>query len=252
MDSIDLWQIIFEFAPFLAQIRLTCVCRYFHEKLRMEDFLNIPNEYLALLSDPILRSYAHITQLDASYNPQITDINHLTRLEGLVATGNCGIGDAGLSNLNLLALDISDNPKVTNLNHMTKLRILGAKGFFYGDGIGDDGIKNLNLRELHLTNNVRIASIGHMTNLEILNANHCIITDVDISTLNLVELYAHNNMLITNLNHMTKLKILDASGPKCGITKEGIKDLKLEKVFSYWNPKITGPAFTLEFLPLHR
>jgi hypothetical protein len=57
--------------------------------------------------------------------------------------------------------------------------------------------------------------------------------------LNLIELYADGNSKITNINHMTNLKILSAQSPSCGIDNNGIKDLNLIKLFTYYNPKMT-------------
>ena len=64
-----------------------------------------------------------------SYNPAITDINHMTKLKILDISGSCGVGDSGIKNIyNLITLDASYNPKITNIDHMTKLRILDIRG----------------------------------------------------------------------------------------------------------------------------
>ena len=48
--------------------------------------------------------------------------------------------------------------------------------------------------------------------------------------INLIELNAYGNTKITNINHMTRMRKLNAGG-LCGITDEGIKDLKLVKLY---------------------
>jgi hypothetical protein len=47
------------------------------------------------------------------FNDAITNVNHVTNLKILHAEGNCGIGDQGIQNLNLIKLYASDNPKIT-------------------------------------------------------------------------------------------------------------------------------------------
>ena len=66
--------------------------------------------------------------LNVRYNPNITNINHLTKLRDLYADSVdyrpmiCGIEQDGISELrNLVTLTASGNLKITNINHLTKL-----------------------------------------------------------------------------------------------------------------------------------
>ena len=77
-------------------------------------------------------------------------------MEELLASGDCGIDDEGIKNINLAELSANNNPKITNVNHMTKLKILYASR---NCGIGDYGIKDVNLEKLHRNNNLKISNI---------------------------------------------------------------------------------------------
>ena len=83
----------------------------------------------------------------------------MTNLEILDASGECGIGDAGISKLNLVDLDACSNPRITNVNHMTRLQKLNAQ---YICGIDNAGIANLNLIELHVCDNPNITDLNYM------------------------------------------------------------------------------------------
>src|SRR5207237_1072600 len=125
--------------------------------------LEIHNFYIddkcGLLTDQILSNYHFIKKLDASNNPTITNVNHMTKLEILHAYGNCGIDDNGISELNLKKLYASYNFTITNVNHMSKLEILHACS---NCGIDDNGISELNLKELYASYNFTITNVNHM------------------------------------------------------------------------------------------
>ena len=144
---IEIWQLILSHSKFLIQIRLRCVCKLFHEKLEVYKFSD------SKLTDDILRNYPFIKELNANYNPRITTVNHMSRLEILYAGGNCDIDDIGIQNANLKELDASDNPRITTVNHMSRLEILNAMGTC---GIDDIGIQNANLKELRADYNQKI------------------------------------------------------------------------------------------------
>src|SRR6266705_4647603 len=97
-------------------------------------------------------SKLNLEVLHASFNPNITNVNHTTKLETLTAKKNSGIGDEGIKDLNLKILYADDNPKITNLNHMTnleKLYILTSNTYPYDCGVTDSGIFKLtNLKVL--------------------------------------------------------------------------------------------------------
>ena len=53
--------------------------------------------------------------MDATNNNKITDINHLVKLRTLMAGGNCGIDNIGISSLtNLTSFNSKGNDKITN------------------------------------------------------------------------------------------------------------------------------------------
>src|SRR5439155_22599640 len=70
----------------------------------------------------------NLQELNAGYNSEITNVNHMSKLIILDASGKCGIDDRGIINVNLQELHAQDNPKITNVNHMSKLIKLNASG----------------------------------------------------------------------------------------------------------------------------
>ena len=100
-------------------------------------------------------------ELTAYNNQKITDINHMNKLVKLDASGNSGLDDQGISQLNLIELNACDNPKITDLNHMNKLVKLNANGM--DCGLNDKSIGQLNLIKLTTYNNQKITDINHMS-----------------------------------------------------------------------------------------
>jgi len=125
---IELYQLILIKSDFLAQIRLRCANKLFYHRLEICDFYSIEWQYIKLLTDDILKNYSSITKLSARSNSEITNVNHLTRLEILDAgCPNNGITDAGIVSItNLKELYAYGNPGITNINHLTRLEILIA------------------------------------------------------------------------------------------------------------------------------
>jgi len=160
---IEIYQLVLSYADFLSQIRLRCVCKTFYERLEIHDFFDVDTKYLGLLSDKILRSYPFIIRLYANYNEKITNVNHLTKLEVLDASGfYCGISSHGISRLSLKELYVDGNPKITDLNHMTRLEILNVSR---NSSINNMSIQKLNLMELIAANNENITNVNHMNKL---------------------------------------------------------------------------------------
>lgn len=244
---IEIWQIISESTPFLEQIRLRQVNKYFYEKLEIHDFYNIDDKYLSELSDPILINYPFIKYLNAHCNIKITTVNHMFKLEKLKASCNvcacdlhnsyCGITDEGLNLINLISLNACDNTKIMNINHMTKLKKLNASR---NCGISNNGFRKLHLRELNAFDNYKITIIKHSGKLSKLNAGgYCGLTNDSIKYVNVKELIIDNNSNITNVNHMTKLKILSGRYFSA-IDNNGIDQVYLEKLDIKGNPRITN------------
>jgi hypothetical protein len=121
-----------------------------------------------------IENLALLRVLNASENGQITNVNHLTKLEKLNACGSeyrlfmnnySGIDQKGIENLTTLRiLNAKGNNKITNVNHMIKLEELNASGYC---GIDQNGIHQLtNLRILVASNNRKITNVNHMVKLE--------------------------------------------------------------------------------------
>ena len=194
--SIDLIKYcIFDKLDFVTQIRFRQICKWLNRINIHNMYFHIDNKYLCKLSDKILVNYNKLRYLNAKYNEKITNVNHMTNLQILDASWECGIDDNGIKNLNLIKLNASDNPKITDVNHMTNLQILYA---YWYCGIDDNGIKNINLIKLYASYNSKITNINHMTNLQILHASaNSGIDDNGIKNLKLIELNASDNPKIT-------------------------------------------------------
>ena len=190
---------IFDKLDFLTQIRFRQICKWLNRiKIHnMYYYMNI--QYIDRLSNKILINYPEIKYLMVSYNSKVSNINHMTKLQILDASCvylECGIGDNGIKNLNLIELYAADNKKIKNVNHMTNLKILNAS---WSCGINDVGIKDLNLIKLNAKYNPKITDVNHMTNLKILDASgeNCGLNDNGIKNLNNTAIYSIYNKKIT-------------------------------------------------------
>ena len=187
---IEIYQLILGYSDFPSKIRVRCANKYLYAKLEICDFYHIDRKYRRILTNDILRTYPFITKLDADSNVNITNVNHLTRLEILRACGAygaCGIDDQGISNLKLKKLYCTDNPRITNVNFMSSsLKKLDAGGT---SGINDSSISKLDLLVfLDATYNSKITNINHMTNLKTLYKCDSGISDEHIKLMGLKNL----------------------------------------------------------------
>ena len=191
----DLHQLICDCLDFIDVLHHKIISKRF-KSIKIKDLYNIDLKYLRNLNDHILKQYIDVTELNASNNSKITTLNHMTKLRKLNITGDCGVGDQGILDLNLEELNAENNPKITTLNHMTKLRKLDISG---NCGVGDQGISDLNLEELNASNNSKITILNYMTKLRELNiSGNCGVGDQGISDLKLEKVYAWNNPKITS------------------------------------------------------
>ena len=55
----------------------------------------------------------NLEKLNVSYNPKITNDNHMTNMKDLVAIGSCGIVDNSIENLNFEKLRAQFNGNIT-------------------------------------------------------------------------------------------------------------------------------------------
>lgn len=60
-------------------------------------------------------------ELDASFNPFITNVAFLKNLKKLSARGTCGIDQAGIAGLDLWEINIVNNNKIKDLGFMENL-----------------------------------------------------------------------------------------------------------------------------------
>ena len=130
--------IIFEisfYCDFLMKHRLKLINKSIYKVVKIT---YIPNNYIPLLNDDILKIYLHLKFLD------ITD------------TDDVNVTDDGIKHLDLYFLNVSGHCcEITDegIKHMNNLRILYAS---YNTNITDEGIKNLNLEELAVACNDEI------------------------------------------------------------------------------------------------
>lgn len=152
--DLDIWGVIFSLLDLQSQIWLMSTCRPLHSSLYIDDLFDANHSLLRNLSDTVLKQkkFSLVTRLDASHNPKITNVNHLSKLRVLCTRstmcncGNhkqsdCGIKQSGFSHLNLVELDTRGNRKITNVAHMSNLKFLQAAS----SGIVPNNDSGLNL-----------------------------------------------------------------------------------------------------------
>src|SRR5690606_8268728 len=118
MNTCDLLQIIVNFSDIKESLFVCRLNRETYEKIK----IHYLNELSKKITDNILgqKKYYHLISLNLSNNSQITNVNHMTNLKILHASGgDCGIDNKGIGKLNLIELHANGNIKITNVNHMT-------------------------------------------------------------------------------------------------------------------------------------
>jgi hypothetical protein len=197
--------------------------------------------------DEELLKLTNLTELSIQDNGKITNINTLSHLTKLNASGECALSDEGFSKLvNLKYLDVGINTNIKNLNSLTLLETLIASG---ENGIENNSISNLtNLITLDLSGNSSITDLNRLSKLKTLilqpmeyytymggyYMGYSSLRNEGISALiNLTELNLNNNEFITNINTLTNLQILSAQSlilnchlvAKCSLKEDGISKL---------------------------
>ena len=126
MCDYNIWNIIFDYCDFKTQINLLVSFKFLHDKLFITGLYNIDRKYLNKLSNSILQKdmFGRITKLDASCNPNITDVTQLISLKILNANYNCGIDQNGIRGLNLFKFYVDGNTKIKDVSWMKSLKIL--------------------------------------------------------------------------------------------------------------------------------
>src|SRR5438445_107159 len=121
---IELYQEILERSDFKCQIRLTQLCKYLSNNLKIYDFFHIYPTYLNILSNNILKNYKYIKKIFIYDNNNITDegISHMN-LHTLYTHTKSKITDNGIKNMDLHTLYTSSN-NITDdgIKHMMHLK----------------------------------------------------------------------------------------------------------------------------------
>jgi hypothetical protein len=145
------------------QISYLSTCRIFYNHLTIET-LSAVNLKQNNISNYIFRN---VMTLNTSDNKNIINISFMKKLKNLYASGQCGIDQNGINELDLIKLNVSNNIKITNVSFMKKLKILYASGQC---GINQNGINGLDLIELHVDHNEKITNVSFMKNLKKYNS----------------------------------------------------------------------------------
>jgi len=208
---------------------------------------NITELYSKTVTQKILNKCTSLVKLNINNNVNITNVNHLDKLEELDISsnlGHCGVNQEGIKKLKLIKnLNTCSNDKITDVNHLEKLEELNIS---WNCGVSQKGIKNLKLiKNLNAHDNDKIKDVNHLDKLEILNIGSeiCGVNQEGIKDLKSVKfLTAYDNDKIKDVNHLDKLEILIVSGI-CGVDQEGIKNLKSVSLNADGNTKITDINF---------
>src|SRR5579872_124156 len=199
--SFDLIQYISEFTDIITLLRIVILNKKTAAKIKIKYI----NDHFKILNDDILQQvrYHDLIKLNISYNPYVSIINHLTKLQELYIAGQfCNVSNEQLQTLyNLVTLDITSNSKIKNIGHLTKLRKLYISGIC---GVDDTQLQSLyNLVILDANCNPYIKNIGHLTKLqELYISGNCGVDDKQIQYINPIVLNANNNPNIKKINHM--------------------------------------------------
>lgn len=226
---------------------------------------------ISRITDRFLAKHRYLRRLDASYNPNITGVNHLLHLKELYARGDkCGLGDDGVKGcvgLRLLEVgtrwrDKADriipntNLKITDagIRDLTKLRVLRAC-----DAVGITNVDHLpELEELDISGDCGVADVGRCFGVRSLRiGDNLRITalpsglrrlwadgdcDVDLTDCPHLEfLDVGMNPLIDDVNHLGDLQTLYACGRRCALGDKGIEKIRsrLKDLWHLDNDKIT-------------
>ena len=240
MLSYDILSVIFDRCDFISQIRLRQICVTTYDNLQMRDFYHIDETIKSALSDQILMNYHTIEKLDISYNPNITNINHLKCLQ-LLNASYTNISQVGIADLREIISICLTGTEIYDINHLTKLRIVDISGTaLYYCGLTSRSINELReIEQLDLRRNYVIKSVNHLKRLKRLNACYSALNQAGIADLReLINLDVHDNTTITNVNDLKKLKRLDATN-NCGIGQAGItENTELIELYASSNKKI--------------
>lgn len=76
---LEIWQNITDLINGIDQVKLTMVCKDFHDVIRVKNFYNIDHQYKTRLTNEIIKNYPYLVKLDIRNYP-ITKIDHLKHL----------------------------------------------------------------------------------------------------------------------------------------------------------------------------
>ena len=166
----------------------------------------------------------NLVKLDISYNPNITNISHMTNLKVLKVNGNYGISQDSISKLYLIKLYALNNSSIINVSHMSRLETLCAAGIC---GIDQNGISGLgaSLRKLVINDNGKIKNLNHLVGLKKLYMNgRC---DCDFGLLKLKTLKANYNRSITDVSELITLRVLHVTSSPNVLDISNLTGLKI-------------------------
>jgi hypothetical protein len=146
--------------------------------------------------------------INADGNPKIKNLNRFKKLTEIYISGDCGVNDAGICELeNLLIINAYSNYKITNLNRFKKLTEIDISISDYNNcKVNDAGIYELeNLLIINAFGNPKITNLNRFKKLTEINIGHsCGVNYAGICELdNLLIIKADGNTKITNLVRST-------------------------------------------------
>jgi hypothetical protein len=138
----------------------------------------------------------------------------------------------------LIKLYCDSNSEIKNVSFMKELKVLSINAGDH-DSINQKSMIGLNLTELYCDYNTAITDLSFMKSLQILHVcgSNSKIDQSSINHLSLIELKCNDNSKIYNVSFMKSLERLNATGDS-GITKKGIRGLKLKKIDFYGNTRL--------------
>ena len=178
----------------------------------LEYIININSEITELYSKTITQETLNkcklLVKLNINHNKNITNVNHLSKLEELNISSHCGVNQEGIKNLKLVKnLNAQNNNRIKDVNHLAKLEELNISGMHCG--ADQEGIKDLKLViKLDASYNTKIKDVNYLEKLEKLNISFdCGVNQKGIRDLKLLKIVnTYNNDKIKNTNHVCTIQ----------------------------------------------
>src|SRR5579872_5246992 len=168
----DLIQYISEYTDLYTALNIAITCKWMADNLKIKYIDTYQYENYFKLNDRVLqqKKYSDLIKLVINNNRNISDLNHLKKLQELDIRGlDCNVNDKHIQNLNLKIFKACGNSGIKIVKHMTNLEQLYIGGLCgvnnQSDNQYDNQIESLpNLIVLNIAYNHKINNLTYSSN----------------------------------------------------------------------------------------